>query len=411
MRVFKFRHGLLVLLVSGLIAPSGALAQIDPEKRELIEVGYNQPLQGHPPPFSAYAFFYDNQPHFIQTNLTLRLAVAPTYMDSELGISQALGPHTDVGIGLAGGGFADSYYEIEQGKYFKQQSFDGYGATLSSSIYHLFNPDQRVPLNGVLRGAVHYAAYDQNSDTAANFAVPNNVTSFQVRGGLRLGGMPPLLVPDMALELSVWYQGEFRLNPGDYGFADDPYHVNSVSHLFWARALFAYTLPTLKHTFLLSVTAGDSAGADRFSAYRIGGTLPLASEFPLALPGYYYQELSATRFALVNANYAMPLDAKKRWAVTATGSTAMIQYLPGLEQPGHWNSGVGGGVEYHSTSDAWLIRLDCGYGFDAIRSHGRGAESIGLAFQFNLERTKGQNNPNIDNGVLRGLEGFFHSFN
>lgn len=408
--MFKLRCGFLVLLVSSLVGPREALAQIDPERRELIELGYNQPLQGAPPPFSAYAFFYDNIPHFIQTNLTLRLAVAPTYMDSELGISHALGEHTDVGIGLAGGGFADSYYEIEQGKYLRQQSFDGYGGTASASIYHLFDPDQRIPLNGVLRGAVHYAAYAPNDDTAPNFAAPQNVTSFQVRTGLRLGGMPPLLVPEVAMELSVWYQGEFRLNPGDYGFASNPYHMNSVSHLFWARALFAYTLPTLKHTFLLSVTAGDSAGADRFSAYRIGGTLPLASEFPLAIPGYYYQELTATRFALVNANYAVPLDAQKRWAVTATGSTAIMQYLPGLQQPGHWNSGVGGGIEYHSHSDAWRIRLDCGYGFDAIRSHGRGAESIGFALQINLERTKNQSYPSIDNGLLRGLQGFFHSF-
>lgn len=394
-----------------MFAPCAALAQIDPDKRELIQVGYNQPLQGSSPPFSAYAFFYDNQPGFIRSNLTLRLAVAPTYLDSELGISQALGPQTDLGIGVAGGGFADSYYEIEQGNYIKQQSFDGFGATVSSSIYHLFDPGKRIPLDGVLRGEMHYAAYERNDDTAPNFSPPHNVASFNVRGGLRLGGKPPLLVPEMALELSLWYQGEFRLNSGDYGFAANPYHLNSVSQLVWGRALFAYTLPESKQTFMLSLTTGGSAGADRFSAYRIGGTLPLAAEFPLPLPGYYYQELSATRFALLSGNYAVPLDAKKRWSVTAVGSTAVMEYLPGLQQPGHWNSGVGAGIGYHSTSDAWQIMVDCGYGFDAIRSHGRGAESINLLLQFNLERTKGQlYNPAINNGILRGLEGFMRTF-
>ncbi|HZQ46751.1 MAG TPA: hypothetical protein VFC07_07070, partial [Verrucomicrobiae bacterium] len=203
---------------------------------------------------------------------------------------------------------------------------------------------------------------------------------------------------------------QFRLNSGDYGFAANPYHVNSVSQLVWARALFAYTLES-KKTFLISLTAGDSAGADRFSAYRIGGTLPLAAEFPLPLPGYYYQELSATRFALLTGNYSFPLDAKKRWSVTATGSTAVMEYLPGLQQPGHWNSGLGAGIGYHSTSDDWQILVDCGYGFDAIRSHGRGAESINLLLQFNLERSKGHfYNPAINNGVLRGLEGFMRTF-
>lgn len=410
--MFKIRHWPLALLLPGVFGPCAAFAQIDPERRELIQFGYNQPLQGNPPPFAAYAFYYDNIPHFIETNLTLRLAIAPTYLDSELGISHGLGPQTDVGIGLAGGGFADSYYEIQQGKYIKQESFNGYGVTASSSIYHLFDPGRRIPLDGVLRGEVHYAAYERNSDTAPNFSPPNNVTSFNVRGGLRFGGKPPLLVPDAALELSLWYQGEFRLNPGDYGFAADPFHVNSTSQLVWARALMAYTLPESKQTFLVSLTAGDSAGADRFSAYRIGGNLPLGAEFPLPLPGYYYQELSATRFVLLNGNYAFPLDAKKRWSVTATGSTALVEYLPGLQQPGNWNSGVGAGIGYHSTSDAWRIVLDCGYGFDAIRSHGRGAESIGLLFQINLERTKAtSDNLPVNNGIFRGLQGVFRSFN
>src|SRR5690349_1331864 len=86
-------------------------AQIDPQRRELIQLGYNQPLEGRGP-LAAYGFYYLNKPQFLQrTNLTLRLAVAPVYIDSEFGISQALSPRTDVGFGLAGGGFADSYSE------------------------------------------------------------------------------------------------------------------------------------------------------------------------------------------------------------------------------------------------------------------------------------------------------------
>src|SRR5579863_5412137 len=102
----------------------------------------------------------------------------------------------------------------------------------------------------------------------------------------------------------------------------------------------------------------------------------------------------------------------KRFAITAVGSTAVMDYLPGLEQPGHWNSGVGGGLSYRSTSDAWEILLDYGYGFSAIRTDGRGAQNIGLLIQINLERTKspyfspGENNP-----IIRGLDSFMHIFN
>ena len=174
--------------------------------------------------------------------------------------------------------------------------------------------------------------------------------------------------------------------------------------------MFAYTLPESKQNFMVSITAGDSAGADRFSAYRLGGFLPLASEFPLSLPGYYYQELSATRFALFNANYSIPLDPAKRFALTAVGSTAVMEYLPGLEQPGHWNSGVGGGLSYRSSSGAWEVLLDGGYGINAIRTHGRGSETIGILVQINLERTKSQYVvPGEDSGILRGLGNFLHN--
>jgi len=103
-----------LLGVPGILCPFTAFSQIDPVRRDLIQVGFNVAMQGHAPQ-SGYAYYYRNQPDFFRTNLTLRLAIAPTYLDSELGISHALGPNTDVGFGAAGGGFADSYAEISQG--------------------------------------------------------------------------------------------------------------------------------------------------------------------------------------------------------------------------------------------------------------------------------------------------------
>src|SRR5207249_11865356 len=146
-------------------AAGSARAQIDPEKRRLFQFGYNQPLQGRGP-LSGYAFYYFNEPGFIQTNLTLRLAVAPVYLDSELGIRHALSPNTDLAIGLAGGGFADSHSEIRLGKYLREESFTGHGGEARVSLYHLFNPDQTIPLNAILRGSVHYTAFERDSRTA-----------------------------------------------------------------------------------------------------------------------------------------------------------------------------------------------------------------------------------------------------
>jgi hypothetical protein len=109
-----------------------------------------------------------NQPDSLgNTNLTLRLAVAPVYLDSELGIAQVLGPDTDLGVGLAGGGFADSYYAFTSGHYDQGSSFIGNGGEVAASIYHRFNPGQRIPLYGVLRGAAHYSAFDDDKKCLA----------------------------------------------------------------------------------------------------------------------------------------------------------------------------------------------------------------------------------------------------
>ena len=393
-----------------LLCGNAALqAQLDPVKRELIQLGYNQPLHGRGP-LSGYAFYYLNLPDFYQTNLTLRLAVAPVYLDSELGFAHLIGPNTDFGIGVAGGGFADSYPEIRGGNYLRAESFTGHGGGLSASVYHLFNPGRMIPLNGVVRVESHYSTYERDSATAPGFQLPADRGNFNFRTGLRWGGKEPLMMPQVAMELSAWYEVLLRTGSDTYGFSGDR-SVETVSHLFWARGLLTYTLPELQHTFNVSLTMGTSFDADRFSAYRLGGLLPMAAEFPLTLPGYYFQEISARRFALVGGNYVLPLDKKKQWAVNLIAATAGVDYVRGLEQPGRWHSGVGGGMTYRSPHDSWQLVVGYAYGIDAIRKNERGAHSVGVLVQFDLERAKV---PLFDPGEnpirSRGLQRIFGRF-
>ncbi len=386
-----------------------AFGQIDPEKRQLFQFAFNQPVEGRGP-ISAYAFYLNNHPGFIQTNMTLRLAIAPVYLDSELSFAHALGERTDFAVGAAGGGFADSYSEVRGGKLIDEESFTGHGGEISASIYHLLNPDKLIPLSGILRASAHESIYVRDSDTADAFELPPDHASFNIRTGLRWGGKEPVLSPDLGMELSAWYEGQFRTAHEGYGYNNDR-ELRPASHLFWGRALLIYTLPELKHNISLSFTTGTSLQADRFSAYRLGGTLPLISEFPLSLPGYYFQEISARRFALLSGQYTLPLDSAKQWLVTATATGAAVDYIPGLSQPGSFNSGVGTGFGYKSTSGAWEMIVSYSYGFDAIRSHGRGAQNIGVLFQFDLEAQNRSRAPYIDIQSPYKSRGLFRLFN
>lgn len=393
------------LLWLAWFVPLAACAQIDPDKRDLIQVGYNAVFEGVQP-FAGYAFYYHNQPDFIRTNLTLRMAVSPTYVDSELGVGGALGPNTDIGIGAAGGGFADSYNEIHGGTFYQDQSFDGYGGETSFSIYHLFDPGRLIPLYLVLRGTAHYSIYERDDDTATDFRLPNNHLDGSVRAGLRFGGVEPTLFPALAMELSVWYEGHVRTNPGSYGYASNPDELNLQSHLFWMEAALSYTFSNTQQNVYIRLTAGTSADADRFSAYRLGGFLPLIAEFPLSLPGYFYQEISARQFLLLNANYLVPIDRKAQWDLAFNASTAVVDYLPGEGQPGDWLNGVAGGVMWHSATDRWKIMTDYAYGINAIRNGHRGAHSIAVLLQLDLGKP-GHEFKTTEPSLWQGLQRIF----
>jgi hypothetical protein len=401
----------LALVVAALLQSRTALGQIDPETRKLFQLGYNQPLTGASP-LAGYAFYFLNEPNYPATNMTLRLAIAPVYLDSELGFKGALGPNTDLGLGLAGGGFADSYFEFQNGKYVRADSFLGHSAEVSASAYHLFNPGARIPLNGILRVREHYSVFESGDGTGPSFVLPENPAMTAVRMGLRWGGREPVIQPDLAMELSAWYEGQYRTGAGPYG-NDGDRTLEEFSHLFWARGLLIYTLPESKQSVSLSLSGGGSDHADRFSAYRLGGNLPLSSEFPLLIPGYFYEELSARSFVTLSGEYFLPLDAAKQWSLITYGAVADLDYLPGLAQPGDLNSGAGVGLAYRPARGSWQIQTSYGYGFQAIRNHGRGGQEIGVLVQFDLEAhnraapAAPPANPSESRGLIHFLRNLF----
>ena len=135
-------------------------------------------------------------------------------------LSGCLVPTRTLAWALSGGGFADDYYDYDQGKYQPAQSFFGHDVEGAVSIYHLFNPGARIPLFGILRVREHYSIYSRD-DTSPDFVLPSDHSTIAWRAGLRYGGREPVLTPDAALELSAWYEGQYRTDAGPYGFNGD----------------------------------------------------------------------------------------------------------------------------------------------------------------------------------------------
>jgi hypothetical protein len=361
-------------------------AQLDPEPRNILQLGVNQSLHNDGPP-AAYAFYYWNMPDVPTTNNTLRLAVAPVYADGELGFKGLLGENTDLAVGVFGGGFYNSYQEVRKGNYYRDESFDGHGFGTALSVYHTFNPSAEVPLNGIVRASMNYHSFSDSSDTANSFKLPSSQPFYTLHTGLRWGGKEPVLSPRLAAELSVWYDFEYRPDSGHYGFGGGDRELKSTSHRFLGSALLIYTMPRSEHYVALGLMGGAVIDADRFSAYRLGGALPFSSEYPLFLPGYFYEELSTKDFGLLYGLYAIPLGSSKSWRIFAGGATSVAKYVDGLEQSGDWNSGVTGGLSYTSKNRRFTSVAAFGYGIDAIRSDGRGGYSMALMLQYNFGHT------------------------
>jgi hypothetical protein len=375
-----------VLLAAGWLAVFNCHAQIDPEHRSLLELGYDQPLTGNGPQ-GIYAYYYYNQPDFFNTNTALRVAVAPAYVDGELGFKHLLSPYTDVGFGFNGGMFGANYYEVRQGDFIKQESFDGNGGGASLSVYQLLNPGMLIPVNVVARGGLTDSTYMKTSETADDFSLPGNQIAGYTRAGIRVAGKEPVLYPDLGLELSAWFQRDWRLDSQQYGFSDDR-SISPNVDLYWLYAGLNYAWTNSGQKISFAFTGGGSTGADRFSAWRLGGVLPLISEFPLTLPGYYYEELTATRFEHFYGAYDVPLDAAHRWDFRLEAATAHLDYLPGFEQRSSWQTGVGGGLSFAPKNKNFEIVLRYGYGFNAVRDGREGAQSVGILFQYNFEARK-----------------------
>ncbi|MCX5787660.1 MAG: hypothetical protein NTX64_03995 [Elusimicrobia bacterium] len=361
------------------LAASPATAQLDPEKRQLIQLGADKPLEGGPA--IGYGFYYLNRPHLYMEDLTLRLVVAPVYMDSELGLRR-IAPSTDLGIDLAGGGFAYGHNEIRHGTYVRGESFNGDGFSFGFSVYHVLNPLQRIPLCLVVRPLTTLQAFQSRSTTDPNFQAPLDFQQNSLRLGIRFGGREPELGAS-GLELSAWYEGQFRNRGQQYGFDGDR-TLRQRSQLFWTRANFSYTFPATGRYLYAGLTLGTSADTDRLNAWKLGGQLPFTSEFPLAIPGYIQDEIAARSFEHFEARWLTPLDRARRVGFGVWGVAAVVDYLPGFEQNGSLNSGLGAWGQLDGAKRNWRLGLLYGYGVTAVRSPGRGAHSVGLTVQFNI---------------------------
>jgi hypothetical protein len=373
-RSARFLGRLAGLSVLVLLPAVLAHAQADPEPRAYLEVGADTALKGNAP-FDGYAFFLWNRPNFPEEDQYLRVVVAPTYLLTELVQDHwPYGRHA-VSIGLNGGGIRYGHWEYRNGSYKGDESFWGDGAELPLSYYANTKFFDKLPLQGQIRFTPSFIVYQQSFDTANRFELPPDTGLFTGRVGLRLGGVPPELLPQLALEASAWYEAAYRTNTGTFGFPERPESLESLTQRAWGRVAGVFT-PADGHTVEVVGTAGLSRDVDLLSSYRLGSALPFRSEFPLILHGYFVEEVFAKRFWLVNASYRFPAwPGSQAVRLGISADIAGVDYVDGHSLPRNHLRGLGGDVSIKFTPRLTMV-IGYGYGVDAPRNGGFGGQMV-----------------------------------
>jgi hypothetical protein len=353
---------------------------MDAESRTYLEGGVETPLRGNGP-WTGYGYLFVTRPHFLDEDLYARLVIAPGYLTSELIHDHWPSRNSAVGIGVSGGLWADSQVEFRDGRFEKEESFAGNsaGGTLA---YYLRGPQigGLLPLEGQIRATPKYVWYDRTSDTARRFRLPEESAIYEMRVGIRLGGVPPDLFPDDALELSLWHTVSYRDKAGRYGLAEQPEQSEHLTQRTWTRVGGSYAVWGTQASVFLN--AGIAENVDPLTAFRLGGGLRLRAEFPLLLHGYYVEEIFARRFLLVNLADRFPIwPGQDRVHLQLFADYAWVDYIKGHHLPRSGLAGVGANLSIALTKRMTLA-VGYGYGIDAPRNHRFGGQEVDTQFEF-----------------------------
>ncbi len=359
-----------------------AFAQIDPEPRANLELGFEGPLRGNGP-VSGYGFFLWNRPHFLDQDLYVRAVVSP-YIFLEAVRDNWPGKGQAVGVNIGGGFFINNFDQIQNGVYRRSDSFQGNGAGASVSYYvHPFKIADRLPVDGQIRLGTEYALYERNGDTNPAYTLPADTFIHSARVGIRFGGVPPDLVRDNSLEFSLWHEAHYRVKAGTHG---PPGELKSTDHLTQQSwGILSGTTPLwLDHTASVSMTAGTAGNTDELTCFRLGSALPFRDEFPFILHGYYPHEIFARSFFLLNTSYRLrPVPDFEKLMLKLNWDYALVNYLPDHELRRHSLNGLGIDIIFKPTGKL-TFSAGYGYGVDAPRHGGYGGHEINLLIEWKL---------------------------
>lgn len=105
------------------------------------------------------------------------------------------------------------------------------------STYYLRGPKVAdvLPLEAQILVQPTYVTYHRDDDTSPRFRLPENSAIYRTRAGVRVGGVPPDLFPELTAELSLWHQLSYLQYAGRFGLPERPQQTKHLTQRTWMR--------------------------------------------------------------------------------------------------------------------------------------------------------------------------------
>lgn len=375
----------LLTIAGWALLTAPLFAQVDVEHRRTLAVQTAFPVAKGEEQLGGFGYFWFNENQFPATNMALRVIFAGIFGDAELSYFLPAQPQTAIGIGGGGGFYIDSVTPYRQGERLARQQFYGDTATARVFINHEL---ARIPVADLgelpvnVRGTYAVTgSFYREADRTEDFTLPDDFMTQTLLAELRFGGIEPGLAARRGAELYVAAEANYRSGFDAFG----PDGALFPAHSEYQRLFGSLggKLPLKQTLLVVRVAGGLGEQLDELSAYKLGGHLLGADAFSYPLHGYYTREIFADDFALVNAEFIVPLGDRRELAGHLYGDYAVadtFDVTTGRADESHSFIGVGAGLSFRGP---WQVRtlITYGYGVNAVRNGDHGGHEIGLALE------------------------------
>ena len=314
------------------------------------------PLKGNAP-INGYAFFLWNRPHYPEPDQYLRVVVAPTYLLTELVQDHwPFGRHA-VSVGLNGGGLRYGHDEYRNGNLQGRRVVLGPRRRAAALLLRGHEALRQAPAPGPdppharlhrLPGLLRHGRPLR--------AAPGHRAPHRSSGTPPRAGVPPELLPQLALEASAWYEAVYRTNADTFGFPERP-GAPGVAHPARLGPSGRRSSSPPRGTPSTSWSPpGSRATTDLLSSYPHGQRAPLPERVP-ADPARLLRR-GGVRQAVLAAERVVPipgLAGLRNVHLRISGDIAGVEYVDGHRLPREHLRGVGADVSIAITPRVTVV--------------------------------------------------------